>query len=187
MSTIQTIDNQPSVQVLGSSLVAGAGASLRLRGIKAHAISYHGAELPALTKTVETSIDKDSPPDVLCLLGGGNDCCNQPIEEVKKRYCDLINEARRVCPESQIITIGVPPRRRSPVVSRRIVELNDALKDLAEANPTSGITYLDACPKVGNFYKRDRVHFNKTGVEYLTRNIAAAVRNFHVLEHSTRL
>ena len=167
------------VNVFGSSLSRGVGLKLTQRGMDATSFTYPGAYLPELRRKVAQNVRTDRAADQIVLQGGGNDCEKYPVHLVKKEYVRLINETRRVAPESHIVLSKIPKRRFNRHVNRNIDQLNAFIEKQAEA--TDGVSCVDIRPAFPSMFGNDKVHFNKKGKDFYGDRLASELINFQAV------
>ena len=107
---------------------------------------------------------------------GGNDAEKKQSDNVIDDYEGLIKDVRRQCPESKIFLSSIPPRKNNKVTLKRIREINDYLKDRGRLN--DDVYYIDVAPKARSMFRKDNVHFNKKGLNAISRNLKAELPNF---------
>ena len=101
---------------------------------------------------------------------------NHPTRSHTNQYDCLIEDVRKRCPNSVIITSNVPPRRRSTSTLRKIDALNSHLSRKIDCD--GKITNIDVCPSMPAYFYRDQVHFNKRGADLYASKLAQSLVNF---------
>ena len=99
------------------------------------------------------------------------------MDSVIDQYEGLIKDIRRECPNSKIVLSTVPPRGNDKSVLDKISYLNGYINDRSKQK--DDVFAIDVVPKVYNkFFKKDKVHFNRRGLNMYARNMTQSLANF---------
>ena len=162
--------------VIGTSLTRGLGTRLQQQGIDGTVFTYPGATIPHIRSRLRHILSPNNQPREIVLQCGGNDLETQSSDKVSHQYDCLIEDVRKRCPNSVIITSNVPPRRRSTSTLRKIDALNSHLSRKIDCD--GKITNIDVCPSMPAYFSRDQVHFNKRGADLYASKLAQSLVNF---------
>ena len=162
--------------VISTSLTRGLGTRLRKHGIDGTVFAYPGATIPHIRSRLKHILSPHQQPREIVLQCGGNDLESQAADKVTHQYNCLIEDVRKYCPKSIIITSKVPPRGRKPSTLRKIDSLNAHLANKSDRD--TKITNLDVCPSMPVYFSRDQVHFNNRGANMYAKNFAQSLVNF---------
>ena len=162
--------------VIGTSLTRDLGIRLRKHGINGTVFTYPGATIPHIQSRLKHILSPRQQPREIVLQCGGNDLESQAADKVTLQYNCLIEDVRKYCPNSIIITSKVPPRGRKPSTLRKIDSLNAHLANKSERD--NKITNLDVCPFMPVYFFCDQVHFNNRGANMYAKNLAHSLVNF---------
>ena len=50
----------------------------------------------------------------------------------------------------------------------------------SRSNPDIDVHCVDVCPKISRYYKRDKIHFNSSGVQFYALKLSCELKNFQV-------
>ena len=167
---------QPSVVLIGSSLVRDQGTKLRREGVDCECYTIGGGVIPHIRNRIPHILNNKCQPRYVHLTCGGNDLSSKSPENVRKDYDDLIKEVRRCCPDAVITLNTLPPRRRDIRLNERIKQLNDYIRNRATRG--DGVKCHDDYPQFPKCFSPDQVHFNKAGKHVYARQLADYYVNF---------
>jgi hypothetical protein len=160
----------PRTIVIGTSMVKDI--TLRKHNIDALTYCYPGQYIPYISSRV-ASILRDENPDFVVLQCGGNDVETCQNFEVIKAYESLVETTRTCAPNATIILGAIPPRGKSSDLQERIDKVNTYLRN--KAKQSHFLEYFSNCPTLFCHFKRDLVHFNSSGSELYSYNLASHV------------
>ena len=166
--------------VIGTSLTRGLGTRLRRHGIDGTVFTYPGATIPHIRSRLKHILSPHKQPREIVLQCGGNDLESQPADKVSHQYDCLIEDVRKLCPNSIIITSNVPPRGRKTSTLKKIDLLNVHLANKSDCE--NNITNIDVCPTMPVYFSNDQVHFNNRGANMYARNLAQSLINFSLYQ-----
>ena len=174
----------PNTVIIGTSLVRGVGAHLHKRGIDNACYTYPGAEIPCIRDRVNNILPRNANPRQIVLQAGGNDLERHPPHAVVNQYDRLISELKRRCPKSSILLGRIPPRRYDGWTNEQIDKVNTFLEDRSKRG--DGVHFVDTCPRFPMQFKRDRVHFTKSGSQVYADKLACSLINFQMYTRNRR-
>ena len=171
-----------NVTIIGTSLTRGVSHELRQQGIQAETYTYPGATIPHIRSRLPYILNENCPPKTVVLQCGGNDCEFNSLEKVQEQYDYLINDVKYHCPGTRVVVSRVPPRKASTETMSKTVGLNLHLK--SRNNPDMDVQCVDVCPKITRYYKRDKIHFNSSGVRLYAQKLSCELKNFQVCQEN---
>ena len=180
-----TLVNGPPTIVIGTSLVKGVGTHLNKRGINATTYCYPGADIPRVGRRLDTILPRHIKPSHVVLQMGGNDLEAHPPAQVVQQYDRLIHEVKRRCPKSTTVFVNrIPPRGHDGRVRQGINMVNTFLRNRGKRG--DGVKYIDSCPHFPAQFKRDRVHFSKSGSSDYADKLSCHLINFQMDSRTKR-
>ena len=167
---------QPSVVLIGSSLVRDQGTKLRKEGVDCECYTIGGGTIPHIKSRIPHILNDRCQPKYVHLTCGGNDLSHKNVNNVCKDYDNLITEVKRCCPGAVVTINTLPPRRRDMRLNDKIQQLNDYIR--SRASQGDGVRCHDDHPRFPDCFSNDRVHFNKAGKSVYARQLANYYVNF---------
>ena len=167
-----------------TSLGSGLGTRLAKQGVDCTTFKYSGAELPYMRSRVSHVISQDNPPQQIFIQGGGNDCEKHKPHEVSVEYNKLINEIKRVSPDTQILVGKIPKRHFNLNLHDRIEKVNWYLERKSDVD--NSVSFVDACPDFPLHFNNSHVHFRKSGHDIYANKVACAMINFQASRSQMR-
>ena len=158
--------------MVDTSLVRSASGHLAEKGISATVYAYPGHELPYIRKRISKIFTPRYQPQHVVVQCGGNDATTRPPHQVVREYDRLVNEVRRVCPETTITLNLIPPRGSD------IAKINTYISSRGKRDDR--LVNCDPCPRDSAHFKRDLTHFNETGIHIFASRLAAHIQNLRV-------
>lgn len=133
------------VVFVGDSITASADWSAWLPGLEAINRGVPGDTTADLAASIPDVVAVR--PDLLSILIGTNDFggLDRPAEQVAADVVSLVQEFRRVLPETRIILQSIMPR--DPCWTRAILSVNSVL---STASTGMGVVYLDTWPALAD-------------------------------------
>ena len=118
---------------------------------------------------------------------GTNDLTNHmPVHVILSKYCELLEYLKRKLPNARILLFNIPPRYYPSIdLLFRIRAFNNSLLDLTNFYDVEVIQlfweFIDCYGyMVGQFYKRDFLHFSEAGISLVEKSIME-YQNIHYL------
>ena len=169
----------PETLIIGTSLVRGISTHLSNRGINSTTYCYPGADIPRVGRRLETILTPRNKSAHVVLQLGGNDLEEHTPAEVVQQYDKLIHDVKRRCPRSTTVFVNrVPPRGYNGRIRQGINMVNTYLRNRGKRG--DGVRYIDSCPHFPGQFKKDRLHFSKTGSRDYADKLACHLINFQV-------
>ena len=166
-------------QVFGTSLSRGSGGMLVKRGIDATTYTYPGALLPRLRESICRNINPSNAADQIVIQGGGNDLEKYPLDLVQNEFVTLLQETRRLAPDSNIIICRIPYRKYNKQLNQNIDSLNHFLDGISYNS--HAIEIADTRPTFPSMFAKDKIHFNEEGKCYFGNKLACELINFQLV------
>ena len=166
-------------QVFGTSLSRGSGGTLVKRGIDATTYTYPGALLPRLRESIRRNIKPSNAADQIVICGGGNDCEKYPLDLVQNEFVSLLQETRRLAPDSNIVICRIPYRKHNKQLNDKIDSLNSFLDGISYNS--HAIEIVDTRPTFPSMFSKDKIHFNEEGKRYFGNKLACELINFQLV------
>ena len=107
-------------------------------------------------------------PKVMAYMLGTNELsdANATTDSILDAYVTLVESTRQKCPDTEIVIIGVPPRRGRP---ESVKNLNEHLIDLCK---DLNVYFSDNSNLNYNYHlKNDKIHLNDEGIKSLVKNL----------------
>ena len=166
------------VIIVGTSITRGVSHELKQQGVEAETYTYPGATIPHIRSRLPYILNENCPPKTIILQCGGNDYEYHSLEQIKEQYDYLVNDIKYYCPGTKVIISRVPPRKTNSETMAKIAGLNLHLE--SRSNPEIDVHCVDVCPKITRYYKRDKIHFNSSGVRFYALKLSCELKNFQV-------
>ena len=159
-----TVTPNPSL-IIGSSIVRDFDESLYT---DTQVISQSGAKPTDITKTLKEKAENRQKYQKVTLVTGGNQLSDEGdnIPAVIDNMKDTIKAAKEVA--SRVTVCELPPRIHSTQATTTMMNLNVALRQLAEESDcdfaeTGAVFYLANGQPNDGYYEQDGIHLNLNG------------------------
>ena len=105
----------------------------------------------------------------IILQFGGNDCSSVDSQTVLSRFQSLIHCVKSHAPHCTLTVSEIPPRFKNEFTNYKIREVNQTLHHMSLSSPN--FVFLSSPSFSSIHFKRDGVHFNKSGFKLYVNNI----------------
>ena len=198
ISTDTTLPTSPPSRSVGGQIkhiIVGDSLMRHIKGGRDSVTFFKGGAkiadiVPLLDHNFKTKNFDDiflSKVKSITLSVGTNDLTNHmPVHVILSKYCELLEYLKRKLPNARILLFNIPPRYYPSIdLLFRIRAFNNSLLDLTNFYDVEVIQlfweFIDCYGyMVGQFYKRDFLHFSEAGISLVEKSIME-YQNIHYL------
>ena len=162
--------------IVGDSMTRNV--CIKLQGAEVRKFTMSGATIEDVESRLPHIIGK-TKPNTLIIHVGTNNLIQDNIENLRQKYCNLLRQAKRDCPECKILMSGIFLRADEGNLVTSVPQANELLQELCSAY---SVEYLDNFlnrNKSVQSLKRDGLHLTRTGVSDLTTRLERKLQNQH--------
>ena len=162
--------------IVGDSMTRNV--CIKLQGAEVRKFTMSGATIEDVESRLLHIIGK-TKPNTLIIHVGTNNLIQDNIENLRQKYCNLLRQAKRDCPECKILMSGIFLRADEGNLVTSVPQANELLQELCSAY---SVEYLDNFlnrNKSVQSLKRDGLHLTRTGVSDLTTRLERKLQNQH--------
>ena len=159
-----------NVTVIGSSIVRGVAPLVHGGSFEATGFVYPGQT----ARQINAKIRHIPPSEVTVLAAGTNNIEYQPLEQCKKELSQIIDNVARKRDGKFVIMGKIPQRQDKPHLNSKIDRVNQFLAQEIDRRKK----WYFIGPELNNSdYKKDGLHFNRTGTAKYALEIRHAIRS----------